>query len=87
MYREHRWCGTKPAVVRDRDDRSMENILYVAVLWQITLSVNTILTNLRIPDDSGQPKAWAIAFVYMLLMGGCTKIKPVSAAVQKALQI
>ena len=32
-------------------------------------------------------KAWVMAFVYMLLMGGCREMKPVSAAVQTALQI
>ena len=40
-----------------------------------------------IPDDSGEPKAWVIAFVYMSLMGECREFKPVSAAVQTALQI
>jgi len=32
-------------------------------------------------------KAWVLAFVYMSLMGGCRELKPVSAAVQTALQI
>ena len=42
------------------------------------------------PADLGEPKAvktWLLAFLYMLLMGGCRKVKPVSAAVQTALQI
>ena len=29
----------------------------MAVLWQITLKVNTIRAKLAIPDDSGEPKA------------------------------
>ena len=40
--------------------------------------------------DLGEPKAvkaWLLAFLYTLLMGGCRKMKPVSAAVQTALQI
>ena len=45
----------------------MEN---VTVLWRITLNVNTLGTNLGIPDDSGLPKACkkpcVLAFVYML---------------------
>ena len=32
-------------------------------------------------------KAWVIAFMYMSLMGQCREFKPVSAAVQTALQI
>ena len=32
-------------------------------------------------------KAWVIAFVYMSLMDECREFKPVSAAVQAALQI
>ena len=47
----------------------MEDILYVAVLGGITLTVNTIW---GMPADSGEPKAvkaWLLAFVYMLLMG------------------
>ena len=42
------------------------------------------------PADSGEPKAvkaWLLAFLYTLLMGGCREIKPVSAAVQTAFQI
>ena len=30
-------------------------------------------------------KAWLLAFLYTLLMGGCREMKPVSAAVQTAL--
>ena len=42
------------------------------------------------PADSGEPKtvkAWLLAFLYTLLMGGSRKMKPVSAAVQTVLQI
>ena len=68
----------------------MELRLFVAVLLRITLKVNTIRAKLAIPDDSGEPKAvkaWVLAFVYMSLMGECRELKPVSAAVQIALQI
>ena len=40
--------------------------------------------------DSDEPKAvkaWLLAFVYTLLMGGCSGIKPVSAAVLTGLQL
>ena len=68
----------------------MENILYVVVLGWITLTVNIIRTNLGMLADLGEPKAmkaWLLAFLYMLLMGWCRKMKPVSAAVQTAFQI
>ena len=68
----------------------MENILYVVVLEWITLTVNVIRANLGMSADLGEPKAvkaWLLAFLYTLLMGGCRKMKPVSVAVQTALQI
>ena len=68
----------------------MENILYVALLGRNTLAVNTISTNLVMPADLGEPKAvkaWQLAFVHTLLMGGCREMKPVSAAVQQVLQV
>ena len=68
----------------------MENIRYVVVLGWITLTVNIIRTNLGMLADLGEPKAmraWLLAFLYMLLMGGYRKMKPVLAAVQKALNL
>ena len=54
------------------------------------LDCEHIRANLGMPADLGKPKAvkaWLLAFLYMLLMGGCRKMKPVSVAVQTALQI
>ena len=56
MYGERGHCGTKPAVVRDRDN-GWKSDFFVAVLWRITLNVNTVRANLAISDDSGEPKA------------------------------
>ena len=59
----------------------------MAVLWRITLKVNTIRAKLAIPDDSGEPKAVKSLGASLCVMGGCRELKPVSAAVQTALQI
>ena len=68
----------------------MEFRLFVAVLWRITLKENTIRAKLAIPDNSGEPKtvkSLGASLCVHVINGECRELKPVSAAVQTALQI